>query len=81
MPALFKSSLEADILTSMLQAFQDALTRDPHQKAVVLEYLVQLGRTARFDTVTLFLSEGEKKVARAVWQGVGEDPRPHGWKI
>ncbi|KIJ54858.1 hypothetical protein M422DRAFT_240946 [Sphaerobolus stellatus SS14] len=74
LPALFKSSLEPAFLISLLKTFQEILLSSPtaQSKTEILNYLVALSSTPRFETIILFLSKPEKEVAKDVWSMVGD---------
>ncbi|GLB45501.1 putative rna polymerase ii-associated protein 3 [Lyophyllum shimeji] len=70
-PALFKTSLEPQLLISILQVFREVLRRSPNAAVTVREYLDAFARVERFGTIVLFLSREEKAVARDVWEALG----------
>jgi len=73
LPSLFQSSLEAELLTGIVDALRDVLVARPDEdtRGRVREYMVNLARVQRFSTVVLFMSADEKKSAKEVWELLG----------
>lgn len=80
LPNLFKTSLEADLLFSILQTFSSVLKDDldRHAKPEVREYLTWFKEVPRFSTVSMFLNAQQKEVARHVCAAVDA---PGIWKL
>ena len=55
------------MLVSILELFQDMVRAGLERKSI-REYLDNFARVPRFETVILFLSLEEKRVAREVWE-------------
>ncbi|KAG6914479.1 hypothetical protein DXG01_017029 [Tephrocybe rancida] len=70
-PALFKTSLEPALLTSILKVFQEVLKASRSDAETLREYMDAFTKVERFGTVVLFLSRAEKEVARGLWEGLG----------
>jgi hypothetical protein len=70
LPTFFKTSLEPAMLVSILEMFREVV-RAADRKSAVRDYLEYFARVSRFETVVLFLSRGEKDVARGVLESVG----------
>lgn len=72
LPSLFKNALEATLLVQILEAC-DAYykSESPISKQLIHEYLHWLTRVPRFGTVTLFLSNPEKVLARQLIKAIG----------
>ena len=47
------------------------LRRSPNAAAKVRDYLDAFTRVERFGTIVMFLSRGEKAVAREAWEALG----------
>ncbi|KAI0920035.1 hypothetical protein AcV7_006045 [Taiwanofungus camphoratus] len=80
LPALFQSSLEASLLSSLLATFLDvlrALDGQEQVKALVKAYMLNLARVPRFSTVVLFMSPSERVLVKDIWAlvGPGEERR------
>jgi hypothetical protein len=58
------------MLVSILEMFREVV-RAAETKNAVREYLEYFARVPRFETVVLFLSRGEKDIARGVLESVG----------
>ncbi|KAF8648972.1 hypothetical protein AX16_006086 [Volvariella volvacea WC 439] len=79
-PIMFKTSLEAGLLASMLTTMLLRVKVHPNDAPIIREIMNQLSRVPRFETVVLFLSRAEKEVANEVWRSLGdEDVGP--WKV
>ena len=75
LPSLFKTSLEASNLVSILQTIQHVLQHTPTSqdtKTLIQDYLINLARVSRFNTVVLFMSADERRLAREVWAVLGD---------
>lgn len=79
---MFKTSLEAPMLISLLETFKYKLANaglelESVVKESVRAYMLNLGRVQRFGTVVLFMSRDEKKLVKDVWDSLnhraGED--------
>lgn len=73
LPAMFKTSLEAPLLVSMLETFKFVLTEHDDERTIkdsVKSYLLNLARVPRFSTIIMFMSNDEKKLVKEVWDGV-----------
>lgn len=76
LPALCKTSLEPELLASLLEVFREALGAHPVEgedtrvRAAVRAYMDALARIPRFGTVVMLLSAREKVSARAVLDGL-----------
>ncbi|KAI0078217.1 hypothetical protein K474DRAFT_1746054 [Panus rudis PR-1116 ss-1] len=71
LPAVFRSSLEATTLTSMLQTFQAVLQLSPNvddDAQTIKEYMTNLPRVPRWSTILLFLGPDERKVIAGIWE-------------
>lgn len=77
LPAMFKTSLEAPLLVSILEMFKFTLEggSEPDRKETVKTYLLDFARVPRFSMVVLFMSKDEKRLVKEVWDGVdvGDD--------
>ncbi|OCH92602.1 TPR-like protein, partial [Obba rivulosa] len=85
LPALFQSSLDASLLSSILSTFLSILRSSPinavgeadptlsaeDMRVRVRAYLVWLARVPRFGTVVLFMSPDERRLVQDVWSAVG----------
>ncbi|EMD39752.1 hypothetical protein CERSUDRAFT_112038 [Gelatoporia subvermispora B] len=85
LPALFQSSLDASLLSSILSTFLTILHSPPVNangepdptlsaediRVRVRAYLVWLARVPRFGTVVLFMSKEERGLVQDVWSAVG----------
>ncbi|KAH9923588.1 hypothetical protein B0H21DRAFT_159204 [Amylocystis lapponica] len=72
LPSLFQSSLEASMLTSLLDAFRSVL-QAPSEDALATQervrmYMQHLVRVRRFGTIVLLMSAEERALVRAVWE-------------
>lgn len=70
---MFKTSLEAPQLISMLETFKFVLSEydgDSSAKDRVKAYLLNLARVPRFSTIMMFMSKNEKTLVKEVWGGV-----------
>ncbi|TFY52884.1 hypothetical protein EVJ58_g9759 [Rhodofomes roseus] len=83
LPSLFQSSLEAPLLTSIVDTLRDVLTAQPDEKTRerVREYMIGLSCVQRFSTVVLFMSAGEKQSAKEVWQLLGGGEGEKAWGV
>ncbi|KAI0086569.1 hypothetical protein BDY19DRAFT_995857 [Irpex rosettiformis] len=89
LPSLFKTSLEASNVVSILQTLRHVLqhTSLPQDtKHLIQEYLVSLARVSRFNTVVLFMSADERRLAREVWTTledgvVADSPERKAWGL
>lgn len=63
----FGSSLEADILSSMLSVFLTALSSGGSEQNLVKEYMVCLPQLPRFFLLYTFLRRSDKDRARDIW--------------
>ncbi|KAH9829630.1 uncharacterized protein C8Q71DRAFT_863017 [Rhodofomes roseus] len=83
LPSLFQSSLEAPLLTSIVDTLRDVLTAHPEEKTRerVREYMIGLSRVQRFSTVVLFMSVGEKQSAKEAWQLLGGGEGEKAWGV
>ncbi|KAI0801756.1 hypothetical protein BC629DRAFT_1591448 [Irpex lacteus] len=89
LPSLFKTSLEASNLVSIIQTFQHILqtpSPTPETKNLIQEYLINLARVSRFNTLVLFLSADERRLARDVWTAaedgvVSDAPERKAWGL
>ena len=74
---MFKTSLEAPLLVSMLETFKYILENNSGRdvKESVKTYLLNMARVPRFTTIVLFMSKDEKQLVKEVWDGVavGDD--------
>jgi RNA polymerase II-associated protein 3 len=62
------------MLVSVLECFREvARTGDHERKATVREYMDNFVRIPRFETVLLFLSREDKKIARDIWVALGAE--------
>jgi len=77
MPSLFKTSLEASMLVSLLRVFVDKL-QSPNvtagEKLLISSYMGSLPRVARFKTVTLFFSPQERKQVTDIFELLPNNP-------
>ena len=77
LPAVFKTSLEAPLLVSILETFKATLESAPQGdvKETVKTYLLSFARVPRFGTVVLFMSKDERTLVEQVWSevSVGDD--------
>lgn len=72
LPSLFKNALEATLLVQILEACDAHYkSESPISKQLIHEYLHWLTRVPRFGTVTLFLSNPEKVLARQLIKAIG----------
>ncbi|KAH9917955.1 uncharacterized protein B0H18DRAFT_1123320 [Fomitopsis serialis] len=80
LPSLFQSSLEAQLLTGIVDALRDVLEAHPDEetRGRVREYVVNLARVPRFSTVVLFMSADEKKSQSKSGSCSEERKRRHG---
>jgi RNA polymerase II-associated protein 3 len=72
---MFKTSLEAPQLVSLLETFNFVLHEpefeyEPDVKETVKRYLISLARVPRFSTITLFMSKDEKQLVKQVWDAL-----------
>jgi len=63
----------ASILQTFLALRELAVPYDQKFSHWVKEYMSQLARVPRFDTVLLFMSKEERQVVKAVWDWLGVD--------
>ncbi|KAK7689748.1 hypothetical protein QCA50_006387 [Cerrena zonata] len=75
LPAIFKSSLEASTLISILQTFQAVLQNSNSIEDVktVKEYMTNLPRVPRWSTIILFLGTDERTMIRDIWDRLPKD--------
>ncbi|KLO17296.1 hypothetical protein SCHPADRAFT_913687 [Schizopora paradoxa] len=85
-PSLFRTSLEAPMLTSILEVFLRVLGPEDVEESnrfdartLVREYLQNFVRVPRFSTVLMFLTTAERNVAKKVCEAVGG--RVEGWNL
>ena len=74
LPVLFKTSLEAEILASILHSLRTGLgsaPEDEERARVVRAYMVNLPRVPRFNTVTMMMSSDELADAQVIWDLLG----------
>lgn len=67
---MFKTSLEAPLLVSVLETFKFVLTEhddDSSTKDSVKAYLLNLARVPRFSTIIMFMSKDERKLVKEIW--------------
>jgi hypothetical protein len=76
--ALFKTSLEPDVLASIVTLLHAIAKQNPEDKPTVRKYVEGLARIPRFGSVTLFLSNAEKEEARSLFQTLDS---PISWTI
>ncbi|KAJ3559313.1 hypothetical protein NM688_g424 [Phlebia brevispora] len=91
LPTLFKTSLEASLLTSLLKTFDDMLKSHGSSlelQAAIRGYMLNFTRVARFSTVILLMDRKERSVATAVWGrisssqvGEAEGRAKQAWKV
>ncbi|KAI0061594.1 hypothetical protein BV25DRAFT_1991962 [Artomyces pyxidatus] len=70
LPALFRTSLDAAFLASLLTTFR-ALLDVALPREWIADYMRELRRTARFAVVCLMLSPFESEMGQTVWKSVG----------
>jgi hypothetical protein len=63
----FGSSLEADILSSILGVLLTVLSADESEKSLVKEYMVCLPQVPRFFLIYTFLRRDDKNRAKEIW--------------
>ncbi|THH14016.1 hypothetical protein EW146_g6278 [Bondarzewia mesenterica] len=79
LPALFQTSLDPSLLSSLLTTFQALLTRRTENADAlnvngwIREYMIHLARVPRFSTIVLFMSKEEKKRVKDVWTALGRE--------
>lgn len=64
----FASSLEADILSSILGVLLTVLSSGESEQNLIKEYMVCLPRVSRFFLIYTFLRRGDKDRAKEVWR-------------
>ena len=89
-PSLFQDSLEAHILASLLQTLaavieslstSSNISTSNEVRRWVQAYMVNLAKVPRFGTLVLFMSAGEKEMARKVMKAISEAGMPaDGWQ-
>lgn len=67
LPRFFGSSLEADILTSILGVLLTVLSSGESEQNLVKEYMVYLPQIPRFFLIYTFLRRGDKDRAKEIW--------------
>ena len=75
LPTFFKASLETSLFTSIIDMFADLLIQDSTSdiREKIRAYVLWFPKVPRFQTVTLFMSDKEKEVAKNVCLSVGVD--------
>jgi len=84
--SLFRTSLEAPVLVSILEVFAELLDptkaasrEDNDRRILVKEYLQNFARVPRFATVLMFLTSSERNIAKKVCESVGG--HIDGWQL
>lgn len=71
---LFKTSLDAAILGSILRSLRTAITAAPGEEErarIVRAYMVNLPRVPRFNTVSMMMDASELADAQVIWDLLG----------
>ncbi|KAI0807485.1 hypothetical protein C8Q74DRAFT_1227804 [Fomes fomentarius] len=74
LPVLFKTSLDAAILGSILRSLRTAITAAPGEEErarIVRAYMVNLPRVPRFNTVSMMMDASELGDAQVIWDLLG----------
>ena len=69
------------MLVSLMETFLEVTKDDDSRakKATIQEYMENFARIPRFNTLLLFLSKSEKKLAKSVWMAVDVDQPTGVW--
>ena len=67
LPRFFGSSLEADILSSILGVLLTVLSAGDSRRSLIKEYMVHLPQVPRFFLIYAFLRRDDKNRARDIW--------------
>lgn len=69
------------MLVSIMETFLEVTKDDDSRakKATIQEYMENFARIPRFNTLLLFLSKSEKKLAKSVWMAVDVDQPTGVW--
>ncbi|PVF94639.1 hypothetical protein CPB86DRAFT_788868 [Serendipita vermifera] len=78
LPGFFKTSLESQLLASILSVLLHSLTNNLTAKDTVVNYLRNIARIPRFDSMILFFSASEKDTVR---QLLNRTDSPVSWKV
>ncbi|EKM61554.1 uncharacterized protein PHACADRAFT_204723 [Phanerochaete carnosa HHB-10118-sp] len=73
LPAMFKTSLEAPLLVSVLGTFKFILAEHDDNSSArdsVKAYLLSFARVPRFSTIMMFMSKYERTLVKEVWDGI-----------
>jgi len=82
-PTLCKTSLEPSMLVSIMETFLEVTKDDDSQakRTTIREYMENFAKIPRFNTLLLFLSKSEKKLANSVWMAVDVDQPTGLWSV
>ena len=69
------------MLVSIMETFLEVTKDDDSRakKTTIQEYMENFARIPRFNTLLLFLSKSEKKLAKSVWMAVDVDQPTGVW--
>lgn len=64
---MFQSSLDANLLGSIMETLSTCLDHDPDILSEVKEYILGLQKVPRFGTVVLLMTKHEREIVNAIW--------------
>lgn len=73
LPSVFKTSLDASLLATIIQTFRALLATDIDRSALK-GYIAHLPKVSRWSTLILFLSPAEQKTVKEIWDALPAEP-------